>query len=120
MELWNYDRKHGYTIVIFDTTWLINRDIWTSNNAFSGGHNLQTGHIPGIHTLEITLKENVTCSDFVKFYKEAYIPDFERYFSGIQLYFLRENWEKVQEKMTNFTLPDHWRKGIILNPGKAR
>lgn len=69
--------------------WLINRFIWTSDQAFAGGHNLQAGHMLGIHTLEITLKEDVTFSDFEKFYKETYIPSFERSFPGIQLYLLK-------------------------------
>lgn len=69
--------------------WLINRFIWTSDQAFAGGHNLQAGHMLGLHTLEIILKENVTFSDFEKFYKETYIPNFERSFPGTQLYFLK-------------------------------
>lgn len=88
MDLIMDEGKYVATWERGDRGWKISRFIWTSDQAFAGGHNLQPGHILGIHTLEITLKEDVTFSDFENFYKGTYIPAFERSFPGIQLYFL--------------------------------
>lgn len=72
-----------------DGKWLIDRDIWTTSYPLPIGPNLQSGNIFGLHALKIKLKENVTPTEFEKFYLEEYVPTFEEHFPGIKLYLLK-------------------------------
>jgi uncharacterized protein (TIGR02246 family) len=72
-----------------DGTWLIDREICTTSYPALGGPNLQSGNMFGLHALKITLKENVTSTEFEKFYLEEYAPTFEEHFPGAKLYLLK-------------------------------
>jgi uncharacterized protein (TIGR02246 family) len=81
--------KYIVTREKIDGTWLIDRDIWTTSYPAASGPNLQGGNMFGLHALTITLKENVTSTEFEKFYLEEYTPKFEEHFPGIKLYLLK-------------------------------
>ena len=81
--------KYIVTWEKIDGTWLIDRDIWTTSYPPVDGPNLKSGNIFGLHVLKITLKENVTSSEFEKFYKEEYVPAFEKQFPGLKFYLLK-------------------------------
>jgi ketosteroid isomerase-like protein len=72
-----------------DGTWLMDRDIWNTSYPLPGGPNLQSGNMFGLHALNIKLKENVTSTEFEKFYLEEYVPTLEEHFPGIKLYLLK-------------------------------
>jgi ketosteroid isomerase-like protein len=80
--------KYIVTWKKIEGTWLIERDIWTTSYPPSSDPHLQSGSIITLHTLQITLKENVTSFDFENFYIEEYIPELEKHFPGTQLYLL--------------------------------
>ena len=72
-----------------DGKWLMDRDIWTTSYPAIVGPNLQSGNMFGLHALKITLKDDVTSTEFEKFFLEEYAPTFEEHFPGIKLYLLK-------------------------------
>lgn len=72
-----------------DGKWLMDRDIWTTSYPAVSGPKLQSGNIFGLHAMNIKLKENVTSTEFEKFFLEEYAPKFEEHFPGIKLYLLK-------------------------------
>ncbi len=72
-----------------DGKWLMDRDIWTTNNPPVSGPGLQSGNVFGLHANKITLKDNVTPAEFEEFYLKEYAPAFEKSFPGTRLYLLK-------------------------------
>lgn len=60
---------------------------------------LQKGNIVGMHLMTLTLAPDVTMDKFLDFYLNKYIPEYEKYFQGVQLYLIKgilgENEDKV-------------------------
>lgn len=82
--------KYIVTWVKVDGNWLINRDIWNTNNpAYSDSMTLKSGNLLGFHSFEISLKENVTPEQYEKYYTEEYIPALEENMPGVKLYLLK-------------------------------
>ena len=81
--------KYIVTWVKVDGKWLIDRDIWNTNNPVSSSTNLESGNLFGLHSYEISLKENVTPDQFEKYYIEKYIPALEEIMPGVKLFFLK-------------------------------
>jgi len=82
----------GKYIVIWkkvDGQWLLDKDIW--NTSYPAPLNLQlgSGNLFGLHTLKITLQENVSSSEFEKFFKEEYIPALEQHMPGVKFLLLK-------------------------------
>jgi len=50
------------------------------------GQSLKSGTVVGIHEWKITLKDNVSQDQFEKFMLKEYIPAFEKYLPGVNLF----------------------------------
>lgn len=81
--------KYIVTWLKVNGKWLIDRDIWNTNNTVSSSTNLESGNLFGLHSYEISLKENVTPDQFEKYYNDKYIPALEESMPGVKLYLLK-------------------------------
>ena len=50
------------------------------------GQSLQKGNLVGFHVMTINLDPNVTMNQFMDFYVNKYIPEFEKILPGVKLY----------------------------------
>jgi len=81
--------KYIVTWVKADGKWLIDRDIWNTNNPMVSVAMLESGVLFGLHSYEIKLKENVTSEQFEKYYMDEYIPACEEIMPGVKFYLLK-------------------------------
>ncbi len=81
--------KYIVTWVKVDGKWLIDRDIWNTNNPVISSTTLERGNLFGLHSYEINLEEDVTPDQFEKYYNEEYIPAIEENMPGVKFYLLK-------------------------------
>lgn len=53
------------------------------------GQTLQKGNFIGLHVITINLDPDVTMNQFLDFYVNKYIPEFEKNFPGVKLYIVK-------------------------------
>ena len=53
------------------------------------GQTLQKGNFIGLHVMTINLDPDVTMNQFLDFYVNKYIPEFEKNFPGVKLYIVK-------------------------------
>ena len=53
------------------------------------GQTLQNGNLLGFHVMTINLDPDVTMNQFIDFSVNKYIPEFEKNFPGVKLYFVK-------------------------------
>ena len=50
------------------------------------GQTLQMGNLVGLHVMTINLDPDVTMNQYMDFYENKYIPEFEKILPGVKLY----------------------------------
>jgi hypothetical protein len=53
------------------------------------GQSLQKGNLVGVHNLTITLDPDVTMNQYKTFYLNKVIPEYEKHFTGVNVYLLK-------------------------------
>ena len=53
------------------------------------GQTLQKGNLVGLHVMTINLDPDVTMNQYLVFYVNKYIPEFEKNFPGVKLYLIK-------------------------------
>jgi len=53
------------------------------------GQTVQKGSIVGVHTSTVTLNSGVTLDQYLDFYTNRFIPEFEKHFPGVKLFLVK-------------------------------
>lgn len=53
------------------------------------GQTLQKGSVVGVHTTTVTLNPGVTLDQYLDFFTNRFIPEFEKHFPGIKLFLVK-------------------------------
>jgi hypothetical protein len=56
---------------------------------FAFGQTVQKGSIIGVHTSTVTLNSGVTLDQYLEYYTNRFIPEFEKHFPGVKLFLVK-------------------------------
>jgi len=65
---------------------------------------LERGNLVGVHIVTVTLKPNATMDDFIKFYVEQVLPEYEKNWPGLKGYVLKSFFSDSKNKFAIFWL----------------
>ncbi len=59
---------------------------------------LERGNLVGVHIVTVTLKPNATMDDFIKFYVQQVVPEYEKNWPGLKGYVLKSFFSDSKNK----------------------
>lgn len=71
-----------------DDKWMFQNDMFSSDAPASKTF-AQKGNVFGVHVADIKLQRGVTLDQFSQYYKQTVIPEFEKTYPDVKLYFIR-------------------------------
>lgn len=71
-----------------DGKWMFQNDMFSSD-APAAKTFAQKGNVFGVHVADVKLQRGVSLDQFAKYYKETVIPEFEKNYPDVKLYFIK-------------------------------